>query len=217
MLNPRAVTMPPLRELVILFLPFACGCGEHAQASPARTTEGEPAISPPALPSKHAVVIHEPPKLTSIETHETDATGRPLRVACVTCHTLRAPSPLPTQPSSLRQFHEGLTFEHGSLACASCHDPQHPQSLHLADGTGTGMPSVMRLCSQCHGPQRRDYDHGAHGGMNGYWDLSRGPRLRNNCVDCHDPHAPKFAVASPVLPPRDRLLETSPGLETRHE
>src|SRR5262249_906142 len=140
----RMVMMLPLRKLVTLFLPVACGCGERAQAPLARATQSEP----PLPPLKHPAVIHETPKRTSIETHETDATGRPLRVSCVTCHTLRGRSPLPTQASSLRQFHEGLTLEHGSLGCASCHDPEHPRSLHLADGTSTTMTSVMRLCSQ---------------------------------------------------------------------
>jgi predicted CXXCH cytochrome family protein len=28
--------------------------------------------------------------------------------------------------------------------------------------------------------------------MNGHWDLTRGPQFKNNCVDCHDPHAPSF-------------------------
>jgi hypothetical protein len=64
---------------------------------------------------------------------------------------------------------------------------------------------VMDLCGQCHGPQARDYAHGAHGGMTGYWDLSRGPRERNNCIDCHDPHAPAFPKVRPVFAPKDRF------------
>jgi hypothetical protein len=65
----------------------------------------------------------------------------------------------------------------------------------------------MALCAQCHGTQKRDYDHGAHGGMRGYWDLKRGPRERNHCVSCHDPHAPKFGTFMPVHPPKDRFLQ----------
>jgi formate-dependent nitrite reductase cytochrome c552 subunit len=65
---------------------------------------------------------------------------------------------------------------------------------------------AMRLCAQCHGPQYRDYKRGSHGGMTGHWDLSRGERTRNNCVDCHDPHAPAYPGTTPVLPPRDRYL-----------
>ena len=64
---------------------------------------------------------------------------------------------------------------------------------------------ALRLCAQCHGPQYRDYRHGAHGGMRGHWDLSRGPRERNHCVACHDPHAPAFGQFEPVPGPRDRF------------
>lgn len=73
------------------------------------------------------------------------------------------------------------------------------------------MTEAITLCSQCHGPQRTSFDRGVHGGMTGHWDLSRGPRERNNCVDCHDPHAPKFVGGAPVHLPRDRFFGGSHG------
>ena len=42
--------------------------------------------------------------------------------------------------------------------------------------------------------------------MNGYWDLGRGPRIRNTCVNCHDAHVPTYQGALPMPPPRDRFL-----------
>jgi hypothetical protein len=65
---------------------------------------------------------------------------------------------------------------------------------------------AMTLCAQCHGPQFRDYQNGSHGGMNGHWDLSRGPRLRNHCVDCHDPHVPQVLPVHPAPGPKDRFF-----------
>jgi formate-dependent nitrite reductase cytochrome c552 subunit len=62
----------------------------------------------------------------------------------------------------------------------------------------------MQLCAQCHGPQYRDYRHGAHGGMAGHWDLAKGGRVRNNCIDCHDPHSPKYPTVRPAGGPLDR-------------
>ena len=50
-----------------------------------------------------------------------------------------------------------------------------------------------------------DLERGLHGGMNGHWDLTRGGRTRNTCVNCHDPHTPKFPQVLPVLSPRDRV------------
>jgi formate-dependent nitrite reductase cytochrome c552 subunit len=161
----------------------------------------------PAASVRHPVEIHQPSKLRSIETGRADASGKPLRVACVTCHTLReSRAELPVQASELREFHRGLSLEHGDLRCGSCHQPGRHDALRLADGRTIAMADALTLCSQCHGPQRKRYDHGSHGGMSGYWDLRRGPRLRNHCVDCHDPHAPAFAPARPVLMPHDRYL-----------
>lgn len=164
--------------------------------------------------------IHEPDRLTSVKTGAQTRQGDDLRVSCVSCHSARGPRPLPTKVSQLKEFHVGLEFQHGNLECRSCHDDSAPHRyLHLATGEKVEMPQAMRLCAQCHGPQKRDYDHGAHGGMSGYWDLSRGERVRNNCVDCHDPHRPAIPQSAPVLPPRDRYLgHTSSGVATRkHE
>ncbi|MFO0739654.1 MAG: hypothetical protein U0270_27395 [Labilithrix sp.] len=159
----------------------------------------------------HAVEIHASPKLTSIESSMVDGLGRPVRVACVTCHGVRDAGPgFPESASSLQAFHAGLTVQHGALACGACHAARvgGTPMLHLADGTEVGTADAMRLCAQCHGPKYQDYLHGSHGGMNGYWDLSRGPRLRNHCVDCHDPHVPKFQPSRPVLPPKDRFMNS---------
>jgi hypothetical protein len=162
----------------------------------------------------HAVEIHASPKLTSVESSTSDGLGRPVRVTCVTCHAAReAGAGFPEHASSLEAFHVGLTVQHGNLSCTACHVARvgGPPMLHLADGTEVGTVDALRLCAQCHGPKYRDYLHGSHGGMNGYWDLSRGPRLRNHCVDCHDPHLPKFQPSRPVLPPRDRFLTRGDG------
>lgn len=173
-------------------------CGHRDQPQSLQTA--------PSAGATGAVFIHEPPKLTSIETDKVDSLGNPIRVACVTCHTLRTPTKLPDGPDELNEFHKGMTFQHGSNTCSSCHVVGAQDSLRLADGQLIPMREAIRLCGQCHGSQLRDYKMGAHGGMNGHWDLASGDRVRNHCVDCHDPHAPKFVPSTPVLPPRDRKL-----------
>jgi predicted CXXCH cytochrome family protein len=88
----------------------------------------------------------------------------------------------------------------------ACHNPaDNYATLRLADGTALAFSESMQLCAQCHGPQYRDYQRGSHGGMTGYWDLRRGPRVRNHCQHCHDPHAPQFPKVLPVAEPRDRF------------
>ena len=52
--------------------------------------------------------------------------------------------------------------------------------------------------------------------MSGHWDLSKGGRIRNSCLACHDPHVPKFQGALPAPPPLDRFLQTHSGAPT-HE
>lgn len=163
---------------------------------------------PPSAPG-FPVRIHQPEKLSSIEVPAAAEDTQSLRVACISCHSLRESSALPGSPDDLEQFHRGLVLEHGELSCGSCHEPGRHDQLRLADGTLVPMKDAMRLCGQCHGPQHRDYQRGSHGGMRGYWDRSRGPQVRNHCVDCHDPHAPAFAGGQPVFPPRDRFLGTA--------
>jgi hypothetical protein len=157
--------------------------------------------------------IHASPKLTSIESAETDGLGRPVRVACVTCHGVRdAGAGFPENAAVLKDFHAGLSVAHGALSCKACHVDRHggPPMLRLATGEELATSEAIRLCAQCHGPKYQDYLHGSHGGMNGYWDLRRGPRLRNHCVDCHDPHVPKYQPSRPVLPPKDRFVTPAP-------
>lgn len=168
-----------------------------------------PAARPPPGPSTGAVAIHVPERLTGIETGNVDPLGRRVRVPCVICHSLRRPTALPSMTAELDEFHQGLRFDHGPLTCGACHVIGDQTTLHLADATPIAMTEAMRLCRQCHGQQARDYDHGAHGGMNGHWDLSTGGRMRNHCVDCHDVHVPQFQPSRPVPPPLDRGLTRS--------
>lgn len=154
--------------------------------------------------------VRTPARLSSIESGLRDPLGRPIRVACVTCHSLRTPERLPESTAELDEFHVGLSFQHGALSCASCHVLGAQKELRLADGRRIPMTDVLSLCSQCHGPQRRSYDNGVHGGMSGYWDTGRGERARNNCVDCHDPHVPAYQSGFPVHSPHDRGVPVKP-------
>jgi len=154
------------------------------------------------------VTIRRPEGPPRVNTGVIDAEGNPVTVACSNCHAARNPNPNTRRADELDEFHQGLTLNHGQLSCLSCHNPGNYDALRLADGSEVAYVDVMQLCSQCHGPQRKDYDHGIHGGMNGYWDLTRGPRVRNNCVDCHDPHAPAFPMMKPTFKPKDRFLDS---------
>lgn len=135
-------------------------------------------------------------------------------VDCATCHAQRLGQPLKGAAGELELFHKGFKVEHGSLACDACHVQGQGEKLHLATGEAIATAEALKLCAQCHGPQHRDFQHGAHGGAVGAWDLSRGGREKNHCVDCHDPHGPKFIGGEPAPGPR---LRTSLATGASHD
>lgn len=167
---------------------------------------------------EHPVVIRRPTQTPRVKLGVFDAAGTELTAACSSCHHSRQSSSDNQTSADLQQFHQGLTFRHGAITCLSCHNKDDYDTLALANGRSLPYADVMQLCAQCHGPQTRDYEHGAHGGMSGHWDLSRGPRSRNNCIDCHDPHAPQFPHMKPRFKPIDRFLDSdhSPHSKESH-
>lgn len=169
-----------------------------------------------ATPINHPITIRRPAGPPTVDTGQLDESGRPIVANCTTCHTTKPPNPRLINGGELNDFHQGLVTNHGDRSCLSCHNPDDYNQLRLADDRPVEFKDVMTLCAQCHGPQYKDYLHGAHGGMTGYWDLKRGPRERNNCIDCHDPHAPQYPKLMPVFRPNDRFLRPSSS-ENAHE
>lgn len=157
------------------------------------------------------VVIKRPPGVPQVATSLTNFQGQPVLVSCSSCHTTTKPNLENRHAADLDQFHQGLKYQHGNLTCLSCHNSGNYDTLRLADTQTVEFADNMTVCSQCHGPQRRDYERGLHGGMNGHWDLTRGGRTRNTCINCHDPHTPKFPQVLPVLSPRDRISVPAPS------
>jgi hypothetical protein len=183
-------------------LVWVIACVVLSSASCYSRPESQPLPRKKAMSAGHTT-IHTPRRLTHVEV--TTASGVDW-IPCQTCHSLRASKPLPTSMASLKEFHVGKRFEHGKLKCAACHSEGQPPRLRLADGTRLEMAEAMQLCGQCHGQQLKNYEQGLHGGMQGYWDTTRGDRQKNHCVDCHDPHQPAFDQVQPKQPPRDRFL-----------
>ncbi|MCA9125770.1 MAG: hypothetical protein KDB22_01750 [Planctomycetales bacterium] len=155
----------------------------------------------------HEVTIRRPTGPPRIELVGIDPHGRAPTVACSTCHSVREPNLENRNAASLDEFHQGMTFNHGNITCYACHNPTEPDALRLADGSSLLYENVMSLCSQCHSKQAESFAHGAHGGMNGFWDLSHGPQVKNNCIDCHDPHEPKYPQMVVGFKPKDRFNE----------
>lgn len=157
----------------------------------------------------YPVEVRRPAGPPQVVVGEDPVTGATRLVSCTTCHATRVADPEHGRTKALDDFHGEIVFDHGAgaLGCNACHDPSDYDSLRGADGRRIAYADVMQLCAQCHSRQHESYRHGAHGGMNGHWDLSRGPRTRNTCTDCHDPHAPAFPSMKPTFKPIDRGLQ----------
>jgi len=158
-----------------------------------------------AAASLFPVNVRAPSGPPRIELTGMDPQGRSGSVACSTCHAVRKPNTENVSAETLDEFHQGMTFNHGTITCYACHNPGDADSLRLANGTSVSYQNVMTLCSQCHGRQATAFSHGAHGGMSGHWDLTRGPQMKNNCIDCHDPHEPSYTKMIVGFKPKDRF------------
>lgn len=191
--------------LPLLLLLGACDDGGFTDPDRAFAAE----VTGPAV---YPEILEKPTTVGVVDTPLVDVHGTPIGVACDTCH---GPTPetawtaTPGEP-----FHTGVKLVHGSNNCNSCHDADRTK-LHLADGAQIAFGESMKLCGQCHGTQLRDFEHGAHGGMNGYWDQRQGPQVRQHCASCHAPHSPAYEKVRPVHPPKDRYLDVgAPDSET---
>ena len=166
--------------------------------------------------SFHPVTIRRPAGPPMVDSGEKDAHGQPVMVACATCHDTRTPDFKTHDAAELDEFHQSMKYHHGAQTCLSCHNAADYGTLKRADGRPLEYADSMQLCAQCHGPQFRDYQNGSHGGMTGYWDLKQGPRERNHCTDCHDPHAPRYPLVMPVFPPKPVIGEGMHSGEKSH-
>ena len=70
--------------------------------------------------------------------------------------------------------------------------------LRSASGEPIKFEESYKLCGQCHGEKYRDWKAGVHGKRTGEWN---GRKTYLLCVNCHDPHSPKFKSMTPMPPP----------------
>lgn len=206
--------LPQVISLILLLgVPLLSGCQPTSQSASQASLQTDAELYP--------VTILEPPQPTGVQVPDPQNGDETVTLSCQACHSVRTANRTISKGSELKQFHQGLHMSHGKLKCVSCHNEADDYSnLHLADGSSLEFSESMQLCAQCHGSQHRDYLHGAHGGMTGYWDLSRGGRTRNHCLHCHDAHAPAYPMIQPVAAPRDRfspVTHPSKTHENHHE
>ncbi len=100
-------------------------------------------------------------------------------------------------------FHDEIqaAFDHDAEHrwCLDCHDAADRNVLHLSSGDPVPFTESYRLCGQCHGDKYRDWRAGVHGKRVGMWD---GQKTYFLCVNCHDPHSPRFKPLKPEPRPQ---------------
>lgn len=127
---------------------------------------------------------------------------------CYLCHEEGKPPPLrfdTNQNLIVPTEHSDIVMGHGSHGrnnnCFNCHNETNLTLLQTRDGHEVTFSNSQLLCGSCHGPTLRDWEAGVHGRTSGYWDRALGPADRKLCVNCHNPHSPKFPGREPAPGP----------------
>jgi uncharacterized CHY-type Zn-finger protein len=136
---------------------------------------------------------------------------------CYACHDKKKAPPLRFDAKSILivpEEHKDIVMGHGSHnrnnLCYNCHNESNLETFQVRDGRELKFADSSQLCGSCHGPNYRDWEAGAHGRINGYWDTALGKATRLDCANCHNPHAPRIPTRKPAPGPhalRTPLIE----------
>ena len=143
---------------------------------------------------------------------------------CLGCHEKDDPPVVKYdehQKIIVPEEHENIILGHGSHGrnnnCYNCHNEANLATLSARDSQELTFAQSSHICGSCHGPTIRDWDSGAHGRTNGYWDRTLGPAVKKDCVNCHDPHHPKFPGRKPAPGPHSLHSEILSGISPHAE
>ncbi len=128
---------------------------------------------------------------------------------CYVCHEKKEPPVLKFDEQHnlliAEEHAESIKMGHGSHnrnnLCFNCHNETNLLTFSIRDGQELPFAESTRLCGSCHGPTIRDWEAGAHGRTNGYWNRQAGEIHRLDCVNCHNPHSPHIPGRHPAPPP----------------
>ncbi|MDB0600425.1 cytochrome C [Tenacibaculum maritimum] len=97
-------------------------------------------------------------------------------------------------------IHKDIRFFHMDrevASCFNCHNKQDMDLLRSHTGKSIDFNKSYKVCAQCHQGEYKDWAIGAHGKQVGGW---MPPRVSKTCVECHNPHSPKFHTKVPAYP-----------------
>lgn len=121
---------------------------------------------------------------------------------CRACHGPEKDFPVGLERREALLVHRNVKLNHGDVKvwCLDCHDPDNRNFLRpLSDGKLINFEHSYLLCGKCHGTKYRDWRNGIHGRRTGDWN---GKKMYFLCVNCHDPHSPRFKSLAPMPAPK---------------
>lgn len=138
--------------------------------------------------------------------------------SCYVCHERGQPPQLKFDEQHrvvVPEEHENIVMSHGdhnrNNHCFNCHNETNRETFHIRDGRDLSFAESSLLCGSCHGPTYQDWEGGAHGRTSGFWDRTKGAAHRLDCVNCHDPHAPRIPTRVPAPGPHALRPPTVPA------
>lgn len=120
---------------------------------------------------------------------------------CRACHGPEKDFPVQFKRHEDLLVHKNIKLAHGGTRvwCLDCHNADNRNFLlPLSDGRQIDFEHSYLLCGKCHGTKYRDWRYGIHGKRVGNWN---GQKEYFLCVNCHNPHLPKFKPLEPMPPP----------------
>ena len=134
---------------------------------------------------------------------------------CMECHKL---FPAKWHYDRPMNEHQDIKLDHGNNRfCLNCHNPTNRNAFVDYDGGEIAQADVVMLCAKCHGTTYRDWKAGVHGRQNGYWNTNLGEKTKLRCIQCHDPHSPKFKPMEPLAPLRYPPRAANPPADSETE
>lgn len=179
----------PLVLIPALWLAPARGTG---QAAPADSLAPAPAAASPHAPAPASALAHT----AAPSPGEIQAEPPPFSdgiFPCSECHTDPG-DPTRRELGAHEDIQQIFNHDSSNRWCLDCHDLQNRDVLRLASGAPVPFTESYRLCGQCHGDKYRDWRAGVHGKRVGSWS---GQKTYFLCVNCHNPHSPRF---QPLIP-----------------
>jgi hypothetical protein len=174
-----------------------------------------PATQPPVGLPSDTYLDKTPPR----QTKGLDLVRMGWTYNCMECHKL---FPAKWHYDRPMAEHQDVQLQHGNNRfCLNCHHSTNRNAFVDYDGAEIAQADVVQLCAKCHGTIYRDWQAGVHGRENGFWNTAQGIKTKLRCIQCHDPHRPKFQPMRPLPPLRYPPRAAHPPAPTqepaRHE